>query len=151
MYIIVVRRDKKHFEYRFALRASINRAFSIRFTICISVIKGKDMKFVWKSQTIKVTNVDNKIDWKRSTQAWKHAIDFYTRFICGSSNCSKTNMLISLLESPYDLRFENVYMYLKLLQQSKYRYLENLLTMIEEIGYFTFSNNSDVVPPIRRF
>jgi len=27
MYITVVRRDKKHFEYRFALRASINRAF----------------------------------------------------------------------------------------------------------------------------
>jgi len=60
-------------------------------------------------------------------------------------------MLISLLESPYDLRFENVYMYLKLLQQSKYRYLENLLTVIEGIGYFTFSNNSDVVPPNKAF
>jgi len=35
-------------------------------------------------------------------------------------------------------------MYSKLLQP-KYRYLENLLT-IEEIGYFIFSNNSDVVP-----
>jgi len=29
----------------------------------------------------------------------------------------------------------------------KYRYLENLLAPIEEISYFTFSNNNDVVSP----
>jgi len=36
-------------------------------------------------------------------------------------------------------------MYSKSLQQPKYRYLKNLLAPIEEISYFTFSNNSDVV------
>jgi len=51
---------------------------------------------------------------------------------------------ISLLESPNGVRFENVY---SKSQQPKYRYLENLFTSIDEIGYFTFSNNSDVVPP----
>jgi len=56
------------------------------------------------------------------------------RFICDSSNYSKTNVLISLLESPHN--FENVYVYSKSLQQPKYWYLENLLTSIEEIGYF---------------
>jgi len=55
--------------------------------------------------------------------------------------------LISLLESPHGVQFENVYVYSKLLQQSKYRYLENLLSLIDEISYFTFSNNSDVIPP----
>ena len=30
---------------------------------------------------------------------------------------------------------------------TKYRYLTNLLSRIEEIDYFTFTNNSDVVPP----
>jgi len=60
------------------------------------------------------------------------------RFIYGSSNCSKINVLISLLKSPHDLRFENVYVYSKSLQQSKYRYLENLLTSIEEIDYYIF-------------
>ena len=54
-------------------------------------------------------------------------------------------IVISLLESPHDIRFENVYVYSKSLQQPKYRYLENLLAPIEEIGYFTFSNNNDVV------
>jgi len=42
-------------------------------------------------------------------------------------------------------RFENVYVYSKSLQQPKYRFLENLLAPIEEIGYFTFSNNNDVL------
>ena len=46
----------------------------------------------------------------------------------------------------YGVRFENVYVYSKSLQQPKYRYLENLFTSIDEIGYFTFSNNSDIVP-----
>ena len=67
--------------------------------------------------------------------------------VCGPSNCGKTNALISLLESPNGLRFENIYVYSKSLQQPKYRYLENLLSPIEEISYFTFSNNSDVIPP----
>jgi len=53
------------------------------------------------------------------------------------------NVLISLLESPHGIHFEN--MYSKLLQLPKYWYLENLLVLIEEIGYFTFSNNNDVV------
>ena len=66
--------------------------------------------------------------------------------ICGPSNC-KTNILISLLESLHGVRFENVYMYSKSLQQPKYRYLEELMTSIDEIGYFTFSNNSDVISP----
>jgi len=48
--------------------------------------------------------------------------------ICGPSNCSKTNVLISLLESPNGVRFGNV-IYSKStrkLQQPKYQYLENL-------------------------
>ena len=77
-------------------------------------------------------------------QAWKHAADLYG-IICGPSNCGKTNVLISLLERPHGIRFENVYVYSKLLQQSKYRYLDKLLALIEEIDYFTFSNNSDVI------
>jgi len=56
-------------------------------------------------------------------------------------------MFSSLLESLHDVLFENVFMYSKLLQQPTYRYLENSLSSIDEIAYFTFSNNSDVIPP----
>ncbi|KAG5347391.1 CEC1 protein, partial [Acromyrmex charruanus] len=64
---------------------------------------------------------------------------------CGPSNCCKTNVFISLLKSP------NGYVYSKSLQQPKYRNLENLFTSIDEIGYFTFSKNSDVIPPSEAF
>lgn len=67
--------------------------------------------------------------------------------VCGPSNCGKTNVLISLLESPHGLRFENVYVYSKSLHQPKYRYLEELLESIDGIGYHAFSNNREVVPP----
>jgi len=50
-----------------------------------------------------------------------------------------------LLESPNGVRFKNVYVYSKSLQHPKY--LKNMFTSIDEIGYFTFSVlNSDVVP-----
>ena len=66
---------------------------------------------------------------------------------CGLSNWSKTNVLISLLESLNGIHFEKVYVYLKSLQL-KYRYLENIFIIsINEIGYSTFSNNSDIISP----
>jgi len=65
--------------------------------------------------------------------------------ICGPPNCVKTR--VDKLESPHDVHFENVYIYSKSLQQPKYRYLKNLLAPIEEIGYFTYSNNSDIISP----
>ena len=88
-------------------------------------------------------NLDDKVQADKGTR--KHATSILA-VVYGSSNCGKTNMLISLLESPHGVRFENVYVYSKSLQQPKYRYLTNLLAPIEEIGYFTFSNN-DVIPP----
>jgi len=47
-------------------------------------------------------------------------------------------MLISLLESPHSIRARVLEVV------AKYRYLKNLLAPIEEIGYFTFSNNNVV-------
>jgi len=65
--------------------------------------------------------------------------------VCGPSNCLKTNVLISFLESPHDVRFENVYVYSKSLQ-AEISILGEFV-IIDEIGYFTFSKNIDVVPP----
>jgi len=99
-----------------------------------------------------VTNFDDRLMIKKKIR--KHG-NMFPISICGISivflfairHCDKTNVLISLLESPYGVRFENVYIYSKSLQQLKYRYLKNLLAMIEEIGYFTYSNNNDIVSP----
>jgi len=100
--------------------------------------------------TIRVTNFDDRTRIIYGKITRKHGNMFPNTIrgiICGPSNCGKTNVLLSLLESPHGLRFENLYVYSKSLQQPKYCYLEKLLASIDEIGYFTFSNNSDVIPP----
>lgn len=67
--------------------------------------------------------------------------------IVGPSNCGKTNAMVSLLESPNGLKFENVYLYSKSLHQPKYEYLRNLITPIKGMGFYTFSSNEDVIQP----
>jgi len=102
------------------------------------------MQFVRQTQTIRVTNFDDKLMIEKKICKHENMLPISIRgIICGLSNCDKTNVLISLLESPQGVRFENVYIYSKSLQQPKYRYLKNLFAPIEEIGYFIYSNNSD--------
>lgn len=67
--------------------------------------------------------------------------------IVGASGCGKTTVLITLLEHPNGLRFENVYLYSKSLHQPKYEYLRKLLKPINEIGYFEYNHGEDVVLP----
>jgi len=106
------------------------------------------MRFVRQTQTIRVTNFDDRLMIEKKIPKHGNMVPIsISGIICGPSNCGKTNVLISLLESPHDVRFENVYIYSKSLQQPKYRYLKNLLAPIEKISYFTYSNNSDIVSP----
>jgi len=67
--------------------------------------------------------------------------------IVGPSNCGKTNIMLSLIESPNGLKFENVYIFSKSLYQSKYEYLEKLIKPIKGMGYHTFSHNEGVLDP----
>lgn len=66
---------------------------------------------------------------------------------CGPSNCGKTNALLALITHPNGLRFENVYVYSKSLNQPKYKLLEKVLAPLEGIGYFAFSEHDQVVSP----
>lgn len=65
--------------------------------------------------------------------------------IAGPSNCGKTNVLISLIESENGLSFENLYLYSKTLEQDKYRYLEKLIRPVAGIGFFKFSASEQVI------
>jgi len=79
------------------------------------------MQFVRQLQMIKVMNLDGKVQIDKETRKHGDMRSASIRaVICGPSNCDKTNVLINLLESSHDVRFEN--MYLKSLQQSKYQY-----------------------------
>ena len=69
--------------------------------------------------------------------------------IVGASNCGKTNLMINLVINPNGLYFQNLYIYSKSLNQKKYRYLTKIMSKLQKtdnIGYYTFSNNADVVP-----
>lgn len=67
--------------------------------------------------------------------------------ISGPSNCGKTNTMLSLLEHPNGLKFENVYVYSKSLYQPKYIYLEKLLKPIKGLGYYAFDNGEQIISP----
>lgn len=67
--------------------------------------------------------------------------------ITGPSNCGKTNVIISLLESANGLRFENIYLYSKSLFQAKYEYLKNLLAPIKGITFNTYNNGNNIIKP----
>jgi len=109
---------------------------------------GENIRFMRQIQTIRVTNFDDRLMIETKIRKHGNILPIFIRdIICDPSNCGKTNVLISLLDSPHGVRFENVNIYSKSLQQLKYRYLKNLLTPVEEIGYFTYSNNSDIVSP----
>lgn len=67
--------------------------------------------------------------------------------IVGPSNCGKTNVMLSLIESPNGLKFRNIYIYSKSLHQPKYQYLRKLISSVKGMGLYTFSENEDVLSP----
>lgn len=103
------------------------------------------MKLVKQKTCLNVDNNDLMCN-----SSIKHSTLLPTSVRClviGPSNCGKTNVIISLLEHPNGLKFENVYVYSKSLNQPKYVYLKKLLEPIKKIGYFEFNNCEDVMSP----
>lgn len=105
------------------------------------------MRFIKQQVTLSIRNAD---DAAVENLEKKHGIllpNSIRGIIVGPSNCGKTNVMISLLEHPNGLKFENVYIYSKSLHQPKYQYLQKLLTSVSRMGYYTYSENCDVIPP----
>lgn len=113
------------------------------------------MRYTRQHQSLKVDNSDIKTCVGSGYNAAvpsirRHGILLPNSIRClivGPSNCGKTNVMVTLLEHVNGLKFENVYIYSKSLYQPKYEYLKRLLTLVHGIGFYTFSNNSEVIPP----
>jgi len=110
----------------------------------ISLLK---MRFVKQHKTIEIKNFDDISKIPRKKKHGALLPNSIRALIVGPSNCGKTNLMISLLESKNGLKFANVYLYSKSLFQAKYQYLQKLLSSIKEIGFFAFNENSDVISP----
>lgn len=107
------------------------------------------MKFIKQPDKISIVNIDNLIT-SKFEGGRKHGNllpESIRSIICGRSNCGKTNVMLNLLFSPKGLYFENVYLFSKSLNQSKYTFLQNILEDVPEVGYFSFSDNDHVPPP----
>lgn len=70
--------------------------------------------------------------------------------VCGSSNCGKTNLIINLIESPYGITFDNLYVYSKSLHQPKYDYVRKIFSQVPEIEYREFTDKSKVLDKVKR-
>lgn len=108
------------------------------------------MQFVKQPVVLPIKNIDGKMQQTGERGKRRHGVllpNSIRCIICGPSNCGKTNVIISLLEDPNGLKFNNVYLYSMSLHQPKYMYLKKLLSEIEEIGFYTFSSNEQVIPP----
>jgi len=55
--------------------------------------------------------------------------------------------MLNKMENPNELKFLDVYIFSKSLNQPKYEYLEKLITPIKVMGYYTFSHNDGVLDP----
>lgn len=107
------------------------------------------MRFVKHAAEIPVRNMDEYVTSHKSTQRRHSELlpNSLRCIIAGPSGCGKTNFLISLIESENGVKFENLYIYSKTLEQDKYKYLQDMLKPINEIGYHTFSSSDDVIAP----
>lgn len=106
------------------------------------------MSFVTQAVKLPVKNLDcynaNEIVTKKHGALFPNSI---RAIICGPSNCGKTNLLVSLLVDPNGLRFKNIYIFSKSLHQPKYKMLEKILEPIDGLGWYAFTNNSEVPSP----
>lgn len=108
------------------------------------------MDFSESSIKLPVANFDAIVEDEKKKKIKRHG-DLLPNSIrglfCGPSNCGKTNSLLALITHPNGLRFENVYVYSKSLNQPKYKFLKDLLEPIDGIKYFPFGEHEDVIAP----
>lgn len=105
------------------------------------------MRYVKQHNSLPVRNSDTLCLQKINER--KHSLllpDSIRGIIVGPSNCGKTNVMVSLIEHPNGLKFQNVYVYSKSLNQPKYQYLEKILSSIKGIGYYAYADNTEICP-----
>lgn len=107
------------------------------------------MRFAKQLINIPVGNIDERTS-INATKTKRHSDLLPNNLRCiiaGPSGCGKTNVLISLIESEHGLKFENLYLYSRTLDQDKYKYLCEMLRSVKEIGCYTFSASQDAIDP----
>lgn len=107
------------------------------------------MRFTKQVVNIPIRNVDESTTCA-NMKSKRHSLLLPNSIRCiiaGPSNCGKTNLLIGMIESEHGLKFENIYIYSKSLEQYKYKYLKRLFLPLKHIGFYTFTSSDKVIAP----
>lgn len=106
------------------------------------------MRFIKQSQQLPVVNYDNYVTEVTSVKRHGDLLPSTIRAgICGTSGSGKTNVLLGLLTHVNGLRFLNIYIYSKSLQQAKYKYLYELIKPINELKLFVYDSHQEIIKP----
>lgn len=95
-----------------------------------------------------ISNIDFDINIKPYVKHSKLLPNNVRAIIVGPSNCGKTNALVHLITAENGLKFFNLYIFSKTLEQPKYQYLKTIMRGSECkcFGFHTFAENSQVLP-----
>ena len=105
------------------------------------------MRFVKQLDELPVQNMDLVNSGKEQRRKHSFLLPNTIRgIVVGPSNCGKTNVMLTLIEHSNGLKFENLYIYSKSLHQPKYQYLKKVLTSIKGMGYYSYTDNSEICP-----
>lgn len=107
------------------------------------------MNLITQKDGIRITNFD-KLLRNDSFEKSRHGSSLPNQIrglICGPSGCGKTNVMLSLLLDPNGLRFKNIYLCCKTMQQSKYMYLKKVVESTPLVNMHTYRESSLVPPP----
>lgn len=108
------------------------------------------LRFVKQKLEIPVANSDSHARTECDTLLRRHSDLLPNNVRCiiaGPSGCGKTNVLISLIIAKNGLKFENIYIYCKTLDQEKYKYLHEIVSGVKGIGFYTFSSSDSILEP----
>ncbi|VVC38052.1 P-loop containing nucleoside triphosphate hydrolase [Cinara cedri] len=103
------------------------------------------MRFIQQEKKLRIYNIDTTDTTKsRHGELFPNTV---RSLVLGSSGCGKTNLIYFLLVDENGLRFENVYIYSKTLDQPKYKLLKRIINEIDGVKIFTFFENDKVISP----
>ena len=92
-----------------------------------SSIRNRSANMDFSEQPLKLPVINFDVQQERKISRNGNLLpDSIRAVFCGPSNCGKTNSLLALITHPNGLRFENVYVYSKSLNQPKYKFLKEV-------------------------
>lgn len=108
-------------------------------------IKVNQQKILLKIDSVDINNsINNQISPLRHNELFPNNI---RAIICGPSGCGKTNLIFVLLIHKNGLRYKNVYILSKSLEQEKYQLLKKIYTKVPQIHAYFCHNEEDLPTP----